>query len=86
MDLVIKAFIKALTHNQFGLNGVTITNAEIKDIILISRPDYSITVKDINNIRNRKPLINNTIPKNLDAVDFINRIKKDFPDFKEDLF
>jgi hypothetical protein len=86
IDLTIKSFIKALTHNQFGLNSDGFTNNQIKDLISSFNGDYLITVKDIYMIKSRRPLINNSVPKNLDGLDFINFIKKEFPNFKEDLF
>jgi hypothetical protein len=85
LDLTIKSFIKALTHNQFGLilpEGFT--NNDIREFIL--RYNYDISIKDILNIKSRKPLINNSVPKTLDGLDFIHFIKVNFPDFKEDLF
>jgi group I intron endonuclease len=86
LDLTIKSFIKALTHNQFGLNSNELSTSQIKDLITKKQKDYFISVKDIYNIKSRKSLINNSVPKTPEGLEFINNIKKEFPDFKEDLF
>jgi hypothetical protein len=90
LDLTIKSFIKALTHNQLGLNSDCLTTSQIKDLILSNlgdnKSDYFITLKDVYNIKSRRELINNSVPKSPEGIIFINNVKKVFPDFKEELF